>query len=193
MSKQTMELNAIRKQLVESPPPAPSGTSIREWFAGLAMMNPVLMAGVPAVERAAEAVRLADQLIAALAAPRMPSPESLKPPPREDMANWERQLSEANSQKERQARVTCPAIRKAKVPLPSEMSVPPAPVSRNPTMRFGAILPPPIGAPLPPEPEVPVTLGPNSPTLPSLQAPFAFYRDRRAALPVSSQYSTILR
>lgn len=74
----TMELRAIRAQMSESIPPAPSGTTIREWFAGLAMSNSELMKEIPVELRAREAVRLADELVAALAPPSLPSPESMK-------------------------------------------------------------------------------------------------------------------
>ena len=68
-----MELRAIRGQLLESPPPAPSGASIREWFAGLALSNPELMRDIAPEDRVAEAVRLADELIGGLASPKVPN------------------------------------------------------------------------------------------------------------------------
>lgn len=158
----TMELRAIRKHLQESPPPAPSGTSMREWFAGLALMNPMLMAGIPAAMRAAEAVRLADELIAALAPPRVPSLESMAAPTETELKVWDAQVAEKNLQKERASRDTCPAAPSSK--------------GRKPTMRFGAILPPPIGAPLPPAVMPPVP---------------GIGRGRKDLLPAETRYCSI--
>lgn len=108
----SMELKAIRSQLKESPPPAPAGTSMREWFTGLALMNPVLMQGIPEVSRAAEAIRLADEIIRALTAPKTPSQESMEVPvdAEELVDSWNSMtdtMKEANK-KRRQERETIP-------------------------------------------------------------------------------------
>lgn len=126
----SMELRAIREQTGESPPPAPSGTSVREWFAGLALMNPVLMAGIPVEKRAAEAARLAEELISALAPARTPSMESMQAPTPEEFEVWEKKIEE---DKKRAATTL-------------------APPSKKKTIKFEAILPPPMSVPAsPPE------------------------------------------
>ena len=88
----SMEIQAIKQNLGDSPPPPPSGASIRDWFAGLALANPELMKDIPTDERAAEAVRLADELSRALAAPKVPSQESLAAPSEADMAAWDDEI-----------------------------------------------------------------------------------------------------
>jgi hypothetical protein len=102
----SLELRSVRAGLHESPPPAPSGTTIREWFAGLALMNPELMRGLEPNERALEATRLADELIAALAAPRVPATVSLAPPSDAEMAEWDRCIEARKVRDERRERDT---------------------------------------------------------------------------------------
>jgi|SRR5581483_59161 len=80
----SMELRLIRQQMQESPPPPPAGTTVREWFAGLALMNPALMRDLNPAERVTEAIRLADELVRALAVPRTPSQESMAAPSTEE-------------------------------------------------------------------------------------------------------------
>lgn len=104
----TMELRAIRQQMLESPPPPPSGAGIREWFAGLALMNPELMKIVAPEARAVEAVRLADELISALAVAPMPSAASVANPSETELAAWSKALSDKKSVTEAQQAATVP-------------------------------------------------------------------------------------
>ena len=132
----TMELRAIRERMYESPPPPPNGTTVREWFAGLALASPELMKDVPMHERAAEAVRLADDLVKALAAPRMPSKESMAPPTEEAMALWDKKIEDQT-----QATNRPPASRTRRESLHAMLPPPPAvpnlriptPISSSPT------------------------------------------------------------
>lgn len=122
----SMEFKAIRQQLQESPPPAPSGTTIREWFAGLALMNPVLMTGVEPADRATEAVRLADELVKALEVPRIPSRESMAPPSAEELERWGRDLRAKTPPAARETRPDiAPARLKAQKSSHFRFSVPP--------------------------------------------------------------------
>src|SRR5579864_6062291 len=116
MTKRTrsMELRAIRTGMDESPPPPPAGASVREWFAGLALMNPALMQDLSPVERAAEAVRLADELIKALACPRVPSQESMAAPSEAEMVEWDKKVADDNEAKARRGRETQPDIKRRK-------------------------------------------------------------------------------
>ncbi len=102
----------MRQQMAESPPPPPTGATVREWFAGLALMNPVLMHGLTAQERVQEAVRLADELITALAAPRTPSQESLTVPQTEPelRESWNGMARAMNPTSEQQAPTTAERI-----------------------------------------------------------------------------------
>jgi hypothetical protein len=111
MTKRTMsmELRAIRASVDESPPPPSAGMSVREWFAGLAMMNPELMRDLAPGERAGEAVRLADELIRALATPGLPSQESLAAPTEAVMAEWDKKIADDNDVRARRGRETQPA------------------------------------------------------------------------------------
>lgn len=157
----TVELQAIisRERVFVSPPPAPSGTSLREWFAGLAMSNPELMRDIAPEARIQEALRVADQLIGALMTPRTPSVESMAAPTEEEMQRWDDAVAEANVTKERQTRATMPEMKARKpsrtktligVALPS--NAPPPPVaSIHAPMRAGSI-PPPRMTMLPREP-----------------------------------------
>lgn len=106
----SMELQAIRNASGDSPPPAPAGTTVREWFAGLALSNQTLMDNVPPGERAVEAVRLADELIAALSAPRVPSQESLAAPSEEELSDWSATIAHEREISELRNRATTPAI-----------------------------------------------------------------------------------
>ena len=112
----TLELKAIisRDRVFMSPPPAPSGTTLREWFAGLAMGNPELMRDIAPEARASEALRVADQLIGALMTPRAPSQESMAAPSEEEMLQWDAAVAEANETKERQTRATMPEMKARK-------------------------------------------------------------------------------
>lgn len=105
----TTEMKAIissSRSLVERPP-APNGSSLREWFAGLALGNPELMRDIDRDFRVKESLRIADELIAALAAPRTPSKESMEAPSEEEMKAWSASIETKN----RQERQTIPEIR----------------------------------------------------------------------------------
>jgi len=126
-----MELRAIRQQMQESPPPPPHGTTVREWFTGLALMNPELMRGLTPEERVNEAIRLADDLIKALAAPRHPSQESMTVPTTEEglTQSWNN-MADAMKQadaKERRERVTAAPKRRATQAYGFKATIPPPP------------------------------------------------------------------
>jgi len=104
-----IQLGTIKEGLDESPPPAPAATSLREWFAGLALANPVLMNKIPVAERVKEAVRLADELSLALAAPRVVNVDSLNFPTSIELASWERDIIVDNEKAIRQRLDTVPA------------------------------------------------------------------------------------
>lgn len=104
----TMELRAIRQQMAESPPPPPAGATVREWFAGLALMNPELMKGLSPTERVAEAARIADELARALLTPKVPSLESMASPTEAEMEKWDTAVAEKREAEERQGRATAP-------------------------------------------------------------------------------------
>jgi hypothetical protein len=103
-----MEIQAIRRSMQESPPPPPTGANMREWFAGLALSNAELMRDVSPAARAAEAVRLADELMAALAMPRVPAADSFNEPGEQEMANWEQKIESRNQPTARPGAVTAP-------------------------------------------------------------------------------------
>ena len=124
-----MELRAIRAHLDALPPPPAAGTSIREWFVGIALSNPELMAGVPPEERVAEAVRLADDLVRALNAPRVPSRESMSAPTEPEMRAWDGRVAEQLAAKAAEAekkvpqdRPTQPAVPAARHPTPAQQA-----------------------------------------------------------------------
>ncbi len=143
-----MELRMVREQVAGSPPPAPHGTTVREWFAGLAMMNPTLMKDISPDRYADEAVRLADELIKALVAPRVPTLESMRAPSDEEMVVWEQKVDDDKVKSERMSRVTtCPGIRRVTPPSSAKGKVP----SRKPTMKFNGVLPPPLTVPPTPQ------------------------------------------
>lgn len=172
MNRPSLMLKELREQLPASPPPAPHNASIREWFAGLALMNPVLMAGIPEEKRAGEAVRLADQLIAALATPRVPSLSTMAAPTEAEMEKWEQFIAENKAKTDLQKQDTVPAIMRSGK-------------NRRATVKFGAVLPSPDGAALPP----PASISYRS--LPPCPNPVV--RDRPKALPAPTNYSSILR
>lgn len=113
-------------------PPPPSGASLREWFAGLAINNPVLMTGIEPDSRVSEAVRIADELMKALATTPLPARESMTGLSDEVMTQWANDISE----KERRTRVTAPALRRAKGPrTKTRTGVLPPPLSIADTAR----------------------------------------------------------
>jgi len=85
---------------------------LREWFAGLAIGNVELMRGVDPEHRALVALKVADQLINALAAPRRLSPTSLMSPSDDDMKRWDASLAEIRAAQDRQARDTLPSAKR---------------------------------------------------------------------------------
>ena len=149
----TVELQAIinRERVFASPPPAPAGTTLREWFAGLAMGNPELMRDIAPEARIAEALRVADQLIGALVTPRTPSKESMAAPTEEEMQKWDEYVAETKETKERQTRATMPEL-KARKPSRTKTLIgvaisanpPPAvPVHSYPMAQRAGSIPPP--------------------------------------------------
>ena len=135
-----MELRAIREQMNALPPPAPAGSTIREWFAGLALGNPTLMQGLSADQWVAEALRLADELVSALAAPKVPTLQSMRAPTEKELLEWDAHHSESNLKKEHMAKET---VIDAKVAARQALS-------RRSTLQFDAVLPAPLSvAPTP--------------------------------------------
>jgi hypothetical protein len=132
----SMELRAMRQGLVESPPPPPPNATVREWFAGLALANPELMKGIPQSLRPMEALRLADELILAMQAPKVPSLESMAAPSEEEMVAWDKQVASENQVKDMRSRPTNPeGLRIATKKSPITI--------RSKTIAFGAVLPSP--------------------------------------------------
>lgn len=123
----SMEIRVLRDNMLESPPPPPPGTTMREWFTGLAIANPELMKDVPPGERVAEAMRLADELIVALSAPRVPQLDTMRPPSRKEMKEWEKTLKVNKAAVIRKNFDTCPAAPNARrrVPETSDAMLPP--------------------------------------------------------------------
>jgi hypothetical protein len=134
------ELRAVHNMMNESLPPPPKEATLREWFAGLALLSTELMKDVPREKRVREAVRIADQLAEALAVPRTASMAIV---PDDRLENLSKQPTvEAIS---RSMRPTSPAIPRPQL----KSTVPPGPARpasnppRHPTQRFAAVLPPP--------------------------------------------------
>lgn len=98
--RSTIEMKAlIQQQLValRTPPPlAPAGTSLREWFAGLAIGNVELMKDIDRERYGTEALRIADQLLFALATPRQPTVESMAALSDEQMEAWSAKIVAEN-------------------------------------------------------------------------------------------------
>lgn len=112
----TVELQAIIKseKVFMSPPPAPPGTSLREWFAGLALGNPEIMRDIDPEGRVPEALRVADALINALMTPKQPTLESMAAPTEEEMQAWDEHIAEERQTRERQTRATVPDMKARK-------------------------------------------------------------------------------
>lgn len=100
---QSLELKSVSIGRNDPAPPPPSGASMRDWFAGLALGNPELMKNVSPAMRIKEAIRLADEMTAALRVQRTPTIVSMAPPSPAEMTAWEETL-------ERKGRDTVPAI-----------------------------------------------------------------------------------
>jgi len=88
----TIELAKISTGRLASPPAPPADTNMRAWFAGLALGNPELMKGVPAGERATEALRLADEMMLALTN-KTPSEKSVAAKPEAEMQVWDKHVA----------------------------------------------------------------------------------------------------
>lgn len=141
MNRHSVELKSLANR--DYPPP-PAGASLREWFAGLVLGNPDLMRDVSPTNRASEAVRLADELIQALSAPRSPSRESMQPPSPAQMETWDAAAQEESVVR---SRATVPRMRPVRSPTPP-------PVRRATGEHFAAatqILRS-VDSPLPPKP-----------------------------------------
>jgi hypothetical protein len=121
----TVELKAMirRENTFASPPPPPANITLREWFAGLAISNSKLMDEIEPSCRAAEAIRIADELIGALATAKLPSKESMAPPSTSDMISWDDHVKNETSKKVNNDRPTIPGFkRRATI---SDCAVPP--------------------------------------------------------------------
>lgn len=118
-----MELQAIGSDTQDHLPP-PNKSSLRDWFAGLALGNAELMKDVPLEQRAAEAVRLADELVVALAAPRAPSLQSMAAPSEQEMCAWDAALEKQEKQKIPTAK-EMRAVRSGMLPPPITVPVGP--------------------------------------------------------------------
>jgi hypothetical protein len=119
----SVELRTLREQLDESPPPPPPGATVREWFAGLALMNAELMKGIAPHERGTEAARLADELISALATAKLPSEASMEAPSSEQLLAWELDIKAKQEAKQRRDRDTVPVVKKRTLLPPAYSSV----------------------------------------------------------------------
>ncbi len=115
--------NAVESMRSRETPPPPSGSGLREWFAGIALSNAELMKDIAPEDRIAAAVKIADELVGALMVPRAPSNTTIKINERAD---------QEFSLNEKRERVTQPAIRAAKrnsmfpaSPVTQETNLPP--------------------------------------------------------------------
>lgn len=123
---QSTKFRAVRGSMNESPPPPPSRATMREWFAGLALMNAELMQGVAPDQRGAEAVCIADQLIAALEAPRTPSSDSVAAPTNDALEQMRIRNDQLQAAIDAHRRVTSRGGSVAPPPLPTFPAVNPA-------------------------------------------------------------------
>ncbi len=130
--KKTLEL--MRSH--ETPPP-PSGSGLREWFAGIALSNAEFMKDIKPEDRVAAAVKVADDLINALTAPKPLSNTSIK------INNI---VEQDQSLIEKRERATQPAIRSAKR---NSILPPPMDVQRSNLPPFGEISVPGVLTPKP--------------------------------------------
>ncbi len=168
--RSTVEMKAlIQKQqgaFPTPPPPAPAGTSLREWFAGLAIANVELMKDIDRDRYGEEALRIADQLIFALATPRQPSVASMAALSEEQMKEWDIALAN-KKEDERTAEA-----RQAKATVPNMPRVRTVPSTKRAATMIGVAIPanPPEGY-VPPPSAQPigrlVSIQPPSPTAPT--------------------------
>lgn len=93
--------------------PPPGDCTLREWFAGLALMNATLMAGVPASKRVGIAMRCADELVKALKSSTVPSPESVRPPTHVELAKWDKTIKSVAEKNARRRADTIPQVPRA--------------------------------------------------------------------------------
>jgi len=126
-----------------SPPPPPSSISLREWFAGMALANPVLLEGVPPEHRIARALAAADAMVAALAAPRVPL--AIEPPTEGEMVSWDEHLARTNAA-DLTKTVPAGALRKATAQLvsqgaPAQVTGPDIVVTVQPLDSSGVVRP----------------------------------------------------
>jgi len=110
---------------------APPGVNMRAWFAGLALGNPEVMKDVPIESRVEVALRIADEMLAALV-PKVPSAESMAAPSEADMAKWDEEVASRNL-------ATVPPPRRPRPPskVPTEPGIP-APAKPNGAAPPGA-------------------------------------------------------
>lgn len=166
---------------------------MREWFTAIVLLSPTLMQGVAAENRVVEAVRMADQLIAALAVPRVPTIQSMKAPTKKELRRWEKNIAETKEKKDREGRDTCPAGPSAKKrtgPVSSQQ-----PVSHQPTSKFGAVLPGPLvnGVESKPPPLTPLPSNPppSLSLLPPAPPPVISVREPQKPLPTHTRYKHV--
>jgi len=131
--RRTTELQAIvDHERILVPPPSMVGTSLREWFAGLAIGNAALMDGIDDDYKIIEAIRIADELVKALAAPKTPTLESMAAPTEEEMKVWDEATAIKNDEKVRQSRATIPELRANRVQPPRSVTLTGVAVPSNP-------------------------------------------------------------
>jgi len=163
----SMEIRALVGAFNEFAPLPPSDVTMREWFAGLALMNPILMNAVEPDARAQEAVRLADELMQALKSPRVPH-EDLMRDPKADIVpriTVEPQHRPTNPEGIRPPKMVAPTVPSMRPPTMPAGAI--SPSMRAATVQFGAVLPP------------PATMRPKTPTV------------GNRGLPARSSYSRI--
>lgn len=124
------KVEIMRETMKESPPPA-TGISMRQWFAGLAIANPVLMKDIPESQRITEAVRLADELILALVPARVPTRNSMRAPTRRELRAWEKKIENDKIAKPGD---TCPASPRAMLGNHPNLIIPPPPADALPAL-----------------------------------------------------------
>jgi hypothetical protein len=138
----TLEIKVVHNRGgLELPPPPPAGLTMRQWFAGLALANAELMKDVPDNDRMTEAVRLADELVAALDPPRAPTLKSMRPPSKKELRVWEAKVKVENEASVRRGQNTvAPSSRST-----HKDAIYPAPVSVDYTLDSSSLpsLPPP--------------------------------------------------
>lgn len=161
------------------PPPAPAGTTLREWFAGLAIGNVELMKDIDRERYGLEALRIADLLIFALATPRQPSAESMAALTEDQMKEWDTALA---NRKEDEATADA---RQAKATVPNMPRVRTVPSKRAATM-IGVAIPA-----NPPEGYVPPPSAQPIGRLASIQAPSPTFSTQKSRTVSPGRYGII--